>query len=107
MSLHEKSEILQQQKPRYIAEIQELDYAEIITITFEFQKREIRNDTISHQNVNRGEKKRVYMCPVRAAASIVQHLASYGIPPEKFRDTQLNYVQSGKSFYHIPSTVFL
>jgi hypothetical protein len=87
--------------------IQELDYAEIITITFEFQKREIRNDTISHQNVNRGEKKRVYMCPVRAAASIVQHLASYGIPPEKFRDTQLNYVQSGKSFYHILSTVFL
>jgi hypothetical protein len=87
-------------------QINELVTAETISITFEFQKRETRNDTISHQRVKGREEIR-FMCPVRAAASIVQRLASYGLPPEKFEDTQLNFVRSGRGFYHISSTIFL
>jgi len=86
--------------------IHELETAEKILITFEFQKRKTRNDTISHQKV-KGREETNFMCPVRAAASIVQRLATYELPPEKFKDTQLNFVRSGGGFYHIPSTIFL
>jgi hypothetical protein len=87
-------------------QINELVTAETISITFEFQKRETRNDTISHQRVKEREETK-FNCPVRAAASIVQRLASYGLPPEKFKDTQLNFARSGGGFYYIPSTIFL
>ena len=47
-----------------------------MSITFEFQKKEVRNDTISHQrsgdSLGKGE-----MCPIRAAAVIVKEIASY------------------------------
>ncbi len=54
-----------------------------ISITFEFQKRDIRNDIISHQKsgdkLGKGE-----MCPVRAAAEIVLRIHSYRLHPDKF-----------------------
>ncbi|MFN9981743.1 MAG: hypothetical protein ACK53Y_17590, partial [bacterium] len=46
-------------------QINELVTAETISITFEFQKRETRNDTISHQRV-KGREEISFMCPVRA-----------------------------------------
>jgi hypothetical protein len=86
--------------------ITELHQAESVTLTFEFQKRDVRNDIISHQrsydSYGKGE-----MCPVRAAAAIVQRISTYDIPAEKLGDTQINLVRSGGMLFSIPSTIFL
>jgi len=83
-----------------------LHQAESVTITFEFQKKEVRNDIISRQCSNdplgAGE-----MCPVRAAASIIKRISTYDIPPAKLQDTQINIVKSGDKLFAIPSSIFL
>jgi hypothetical protein len=67
------------------SDIDSLTEATTVSITFEFQKRDIRNDIISHQKsgdkLGSGE-----MCPVRTAAEVIKRLYSYNIPKEKFRD---------------------
>jgi hypothetical protein len=87
-------------------DVDNLHSATTISITFEFQKKEVRNDTISHQKssdtMGKGE-----MCPVRAAADIVMRLRSYNIPGNAFQDTPINFVKSGASYYTIPGTMFL
>ncbi len=66
----------------------------------------MRNVIISHQwsfdKLAGGE-----MCPVFAAAKIIQSIHSYNLPADKFRDTQINFVKSGSTYYTIPSSVFL
>jgi hypothetical protein len=66
-------------------QISSLNEAQTVSITFEFQKRDIRNNTISHQqsgdNLGEGE-----MCPVRAVVEVVQRIYSYGIPEDKIKD---------------------
>jgi hypothetical protein len=66
----------------------------------------VRNVIISHQwsfdKLAGGE-----MCPVFAAAKIIQSIHSYNLPADKFRDTQINFVKSGSTYYTIPSSVFL
>jgi hypothetical protein len=83
-----------------------LHQAESVTLTFKFQKRDIRNDIISQQRSydlqGKGE-----MCPVRAAAAIVQCISTYDIPPTKLGDTQINLVRLGGMLFTIPSTIFL
>jgi hypothetical protein len=53
-----------------------------VSITFEFQKKEVRNDTISHQRsgnkIGYGE-----MCPVRATIQLVLRIDDYGFPSDK------------------------
>jgi hypothetical protein len=82
-----------------------LHQAASVTLTFEFQKRDVRNDIISHRRSydlqGKGE-----MCPVRAAAAIVRRISTYDIPPAKLADTQINLVWSG-DMLSIPSTIFL
>jgi hypothetical protein len=77
----------------------------MVLITFEFHKKEVWNDIISHQcsgdKVERGE-----MCPVRAAIEIILQIVKYDIPPEKLKDTQLNVEFEGKGFL-IPSSMIL
>jgi hypothetical protein len=54
-------------------EFNKIHLAISVTLTFEFQKRDIRNDFISHQRSNdtKGGGK---MCPVLAAAAIVKRI---------------------------------
>ena len=73
-----------------------------VTLTFEFQKRDIRNDIISNDSTEGGK-----MCPVLAAAAIVKRIRSYNISSIPFEDIQINYVKSGGGFFTIPSSVFL
>jgi hypothetical protein len=86
--------------------IDSLNETQTVSITFEFQKREIRNDTISHQGsgdiLGEGE-----MCPVRAAVEIVKRIYSYGIPEDETKDIQINFVKLGSLTYTIPSSVIL
>jgi hypothetical protein len=72
--------------------IDELEDAVSISLTFEFQKKDIRNETISHQKS--GDKLVLgHMCPVKEAVNIVRRIHSYGLPSEKFPDTQINMVR--------------
>jgi hypothetical protein len=83
-----------------------LSEATTVSITFEFQKRDIRNDIISHQKsgdkVGSGE-----MCPVRAAAEVIKRLYSYNIPSNKIKGTPINFIKLGSMSYTIPSSLFL
>jgi hypothetical protein len=82
-----------------------LHQAASVTLTFEFQKRDVRNAIILHQRSNdlQGEGE---MCPVKAAAAIVQR-RYIQYTPSKFQDTQINLDRSGDMLYTIPSTTFL
>jgi hypothetical protein len=77
-----------------------------VCITFEFQKKEVRNDSVSHKHsgdkVEMGE-----MCPVKAAIATIQRIVEYDLPPEKFRDAPINYVQFEGKGFTIPSTMVL
>jgi hypothetical protein len=61
-----------------------LSEAHYVSITFEFQKKDTRDDTITHQKS--GDE---LMCPVVAAINIVHRLRSYDIDPEAWPDTEL------------------
>jgi hypothetical protein len=77
-----------------------------VSVTFEFQKKDVRNDIISHQRlgdkVGEGE-----MCPVRAAIELILRIVDYGIPQDKLNDTQINYVQFDGKGFTIPSSLIL
>ncbi len=47
------------------------------------------------------------MCPVRAAVEIVKRIYSYGLPEDKIKDIQINFVKLGSLTYTIPSSVIL
>jgi len=83
-------------------EYNKIHLAASVTLTFEFQKRDIRNDIISNDSTEGGK-----MCPVLAAAAIVKRIRSYNISSIPFEDIQINYVKSGGGFFTIPSSVFL
>jgi hypothetical protein len=84
----------------------EIDKAVTVSITFEFQKKEVRNDTISHQrsgdSIGLGE-----MCPVLATTKLISRIKSYRIPPEKLSDTPINYVEFDGKGFTIPSSLIL
>jgi hypothetical protein len=88
------------------SELHLLFEAATVSITFEFQKRDIRNDTISHQrsgdSLGSGE-----MCPVRAAAEIVTRIHSYNIPKDQVKDTPINFIKFDSISYTIPSSLIL
>jgi hypothetical protein len=77
-----------------------------VAITFEFQKKDVRNKTISHQTsgdkMGDGE-----MCPVRACIEIVFRIRSYNIPADKLGDIQINYVEFDGKGFTIPSSMIL
>jgi hypothetical protein len=80
--------------------------ATTVSITFEFQKKEARSDTVSHQRsgdkVGSGE-----MCPVKAAIATVLRIVAYDLPPKKLKDTKVNYVQFDGKGFTIPSSMVL
>jgi hypothetical protein len=77
-----------------------------VSITFEFQKKEVRNDTISHQRSDDSLGKSE-MCPIRAAAVIVKEIASYKQDSPRFADTPINYLEIDRKGYTIPSSLIL
>jgi hypothetical protein len=78
----------------------------MVFITFAFQKKDVRNDTISHQRsgdkMGDGE-----MCPVRACIEIVSRIRSYNIPADKLGDIQINYFEFDGKGFTIPSLMIL
>jgi len=86
--------------------LQSLASAATVSITFEYQKKEARKDTISHQysgdKLGRGE-----MCPVMAAVSLIKALYSYNYPFEKVQDLPINYLFLDGREYTIPSSLIL
>jgi hypothetical protein len=83
-----------------------LTSAVTVSITFEFQKKEVRNDTISHQRSGDliGGRE---MCPIRAAAEIIKPIAGYNLPFEKFINTPINYIEIAGKGFTIPSALVL
>jgi len=65
-------------------------------VSFEFQTRDIHNETFSHQKAN-GPNGSGAMRPVRAGVPIIHRIYSYGLDPQSFM-TQ---------FFTIPLSVFL
>lgn len=57
----------------------DLALADTISITFEYQKKDERNDTVTQATT--GDP---LLCPVRAAAAIVQRQKSFGSTPDNF-----------------------
>jgi hypothetical protein len=83
-----------------------IEFASTVSVTFEFQKKEVRNDTIPHQrsgdSLAMGE-----MCPVKAMANLIKQIKSYDIPDEKLGDTPINYVEFDGKGFTIPSSLIL
>eukprot|EP00978_Attheya_sp_CCMP212_P040904 scaffold228306_cov32-Attheya_sp.AAC.1 len=71
-----------------------------VSITFEFQKNDERNDTVTmHQTGD------AYMCPVVAWAAVVQRILSYpGTGPETTVNTM--YDPETKKFSYLTTTTF-
>jgi hypothetical protein len=88
------------------SDLDQLTEAVTVSITFEFQKKDVRDETVSHQKsfdkINGGE-----MCPVRAAAEIIKRIHSYNIPRDKVKDTPINYVEVKGKCFTIPSSFIL
>jgi hypothetical protein len=80
--------------------------AQSVSITFEFQKKDVRDDTITHQ---RSEDNNAggHMCPVKACISLILRARSLPIPSNKLPDTSINTIFMGKKAYQIPSDIFL
>jgi hypothetical protein len=83
-------------------------FAEAVTvsITFEFQKKDVWNDMISHQRS--GDKlEGGEMCPVRAAAEIIKQIYRYNLPEDKVMETPINYVEIAGKGFTISSSLIL
>jgi hypothetical protein len=67
-----------------------LSSAVTVSITFELQKKEVQNDTISHQQsgdtIDLGE-----MCPVRATIALVKQLYSYHYSDDQVQDGRIHH----------------
>jgi hypothetical protein len=84
----------------------EIFIATSVSITFERQKRDIRDDTITHQ----ASKDKIgdgIMCPVRAAAELVSTLYNSGISHMRVPNLQLNTIIDKGRLYTIPSSTIL
>ena len=78
-----------------------------MSITFEFQKKEVRNDTISHQQSG-DSVEQDKMCPVRATIGLITRIRSYNISLDKLGDLPINYVEfEGKGFTILSSMILL
>jgi hypothetical protein len=83
----------------------EIFEAESVSVTFEFQKKLTREDTISHHRSK--DSKDGKMCPVYGWASTVNRIANYPIPRNKLPETPVNMVYIDDKFYQIPGELFV
>ncbi len=83
-----------------------IDQATSVSITFEFQKKDIRDDTISHQRS--GDKTNGgRMCPVKACISLIRRARQFPIKPEHLPDTPINTIFTKGTPSQITSSIFL
>ncbi len=77
-----------------------------VSITFEWQKRYVRDDIITHQKSNDkiGDK---IMCPVRACIELIHQIRATNIPHDKILDLQINTVVIKGKLSTIPSSIIL
>ena len=57
----------------------QLDFAATLTITFEFQKKDLCDDSVTQSRSGHP-----LLCPVQAGAALVQRLRSFGTTPDDF-----------------------
>jgi hypothetical protein len=76
--------------------------AACVSITLEMQKKEIRDDTVTHQAS--GDKD---MCPVFATATLVALIHSYPIAKKDLPNTSINTVMVAGQLFTIPSDLVL
>ena len=77
-----------------------------VSITFEWQKRDVRDDIITHQKSNDKCGQKI-MCPVRAAAELVSAIYKSGIPHHKIPDLKINTIKLKGKLFTIPSSTIL
>jgi len=77
-----------------------------VSITFEWQKKDVRDDIITHQksNDNIGDK---IMCPVQACIELLLQIRTSNLPHDKILDLQINTVVLDGKLSTISSTVIL
>jgi hypothetical protein len=85
---------------------QQILTATTVSITFEWQKHDVRDDTITHQRSNDSIGNKI-MCPVRAAAELVSTLYNLGIPSAHVPNLKINTVIHRGKLSTIPSTMIL
>ena len=85
---------------------QEIFTATTVSITFEWQKRDVRDDTITHQRSNDSIGNKI-MCPVRAAAELVSALYKLSLPSAQVQNLKINTVFLNGKLSTIPSTMIL
>ena len=73
-----------------------LEYADCVSITFEFQKKDERNDTVTQM-----ASSDILLCPPRQWAAIVRRILSY---PGANEDTPVSAVWRNDRIEHITST---
>ena len=77
-----------------------------MSITFEWQKKDVRDDIITHQksNDNIGDK---IMCPVQACIELLLQIRTSNLPHDKILDLQINTVVLDGKLSTISSTIIL
>ncbi len=80
--------------------------ASSVSITFEWQKQDIRDDIITHQRSNDSSGDKI-MCPVRACAELISNLYRSEIPHHEIQNLQINMVIINRKLFTIPSTMIL
>jgi hypothetical protein len=80
--------------------------AQSVSITFEFQKKEVRDDTISHQRSG-DRNNNGPMCPVKACISLILRAQTFPLSPDQLMDTPINTLFLSRVPQQIPSEVFL
>jgi hypothetical protein len=80
--------------------------AHSVSITFEFQKKEVRDDTISHQRSD-DTIEGGFMCPVKACISLLLRAKAFPISHLQLLDTSINTIFLSDKPHLITSEVFL
>jgi len=84
----------------------EIFKASSVSLTFEWQKKDTRDNTITHQKSNDKIGLKI-MCPVKAAAELVHYLYNSGIQLQRVPDCKINSIVETGKISTIPSSVIL
>jgi len=77
-----------------------------VSITFEWQKKDVRDDIITHQKLNDNIGDKI-MCSVRACIELLLQIRTSNLPHDKILDLQINTVVLDGKLSTISSTIIL
>ncbi len=98
-SFHNKNKLIQNESPNIFK-------ASSVSLTFEGQEKDTRDDTNTHQKANDKQGDKI-MCPVRAAAELMSNLYKSKLPKNKIPDLKLNSIIKQGKVSSITSTMVL